>query len=204
MSGDIHPYSSNIGRKKVYMLIGILSAVLTPLLSDLTNRLTFLNFAEPWIDISMSFALLFSSIFYVYDRVIWRRLPIGIIGIPSIADMNGVYEGELVSSYDKSTPVPVEIEVRQTWTKIQIRMATAKKQSQSYSYMASYFDIGSGRSVLSYSYTNKPFNAIADLDMQQHEGTVSIEIDSDGNVSGTYFNARQRKGSILLEKVSTD
>ena len=200
MSSGMHSYAVNVERLRAYMVIGLLCALLTPLANSLIGQIEALSDLEPWISAGPSFGFLYGLLFVVYNKLAWKVTALKYIGFPTVTNINGKYKGELVSSY-KKTKIPLEIEVVQDWTKMVIYTTTSNETSHSYSYTASQFDIDGKSTRLTYSYTNDPFSAIADKDMQPHDGTANLVFRRNGSVKGTYFNARNRTGTITLKKV---
>ncbi len=193
----MHPYTINSDRLRVYIIIGILSAILTPLANKAVIQHLFSGL-QPWVSAGPSFGLIYGVLFSIYNRLIWRWSWIGLIGLHTITNLSGRYNGKLISSYKGKTEIPLSLEIVQTWTKIIVYIRTGTDSSESYSYMASIFEVDDKSSQLTYTYTNQPFSAIADADMQPHDGTARLVFRKDGSVIGTYFNARTRVGTIKL------
>ncbi len=54
---------------------------------------------------------------------------------------------------------------------------------------------------LTYTYKNSVRHGIADADMSDHDGAADLDIQrATGNVAGTYFNARPRRGTRTLRR----
>lgn len=200
MSSGMHSFAVNTDRLRTYMIIGLICALLTPIINDLIGQIRSLEDLKPWISAGPSFGFLYVLLFAFYNKVAWKISLLRYVGLPVIANLNGTYTGELVSSYKGSTTIPLKIEVVQDWTKMVVYTTTSKETSDSYSYMASQFDIDGKSTRLTYSYTNNPFSAIADKDMQPHDGTANLVFRKNGTVKGTYFNARNRTGTISLKR----
>lgn len=196
----MHPYSTNTDRLKFFVFLGLVSALFTPLANELLRNFQFLKELEPWVSAGVSFGAIYGLAYAAFNSFIWRLKMLKMLHAPTVPDLRGTYKGKLISSY-KQTEVELQIEIEQTWTKILVYLQTGTDSSESYSYMASMFELD-GKSVrLSYTYTNEPFSAIADPDMQPHDGTASLVFRKDGSVKGKYFNARQRTGTIVLKKI---
>jgi hypothetical protein len=195
----MHPYTVNSERLKIYILIGLVSALLTPLANRAIIHHIFSGL-EPWVGAGPSFGLIYGILFGIYNRYIWRWRWLSLFGLPTITNLSGKYEGTLISSYKTKTEIALTLEVVQTWTRLLVYIRTGTDSSESYSYMASLFEVDDKSSRLTYTYTNEPFSAIADADMQPHDGTARLGFRRDGSVMGTYFNARMRIGTITLTK----
>lgn len=195
----MHSYAVNNDRLKWYVAIGIVCAILTPIIHTWLQSKVDLSWTEPWVSSGVSFATLYAIFFAAFNRYLWKWKFLQYFGLPMTSNLSGTYEGVLTSSY-KETKVDIQIEITQTWTKIVIYLATKTTSSDSYSYMASIIDIDGKSSRLTYSYTNTPFDAIADPDMRPHDGTVNLVFRNSGKIVGKYFNARKRTGTIELKK----
>lgn len=200
----MHAYSTNGDRLRIYIGIGLLSALLTPVANNLISHLEFLASLEPWISSGPSFGVVYAMLFGLYNRVVWKWSWLGWFGLPITANLQGKYTGKLISSFKdeagKNVEVKLSIEIEQTWTKLLVYLQTGTDTSESFSYMASLCEVDGKSSRLTYTYTNKPFSAIADPDMQPHDGTASLVFRKDNSVKGTYFNARTRTGTITLTR----
>lgn len=196
----MHPYSTNNDRLKTYIMLGLVSALLTPLVNKFLGNFQFLKNFEPWISAGASFGAVYGVIYGLYNLQVWKLSLLRSLHLTCIPDLRGAYAGKLVSSY-KQTEVDLRIEIEQTWTKILVYLQTGADSSESYSYMASLFELDGKSTRLTYSYTNKPFGAIADPDMQPHDGTATLVFRKNGSVKGTYFNGRHRTGTIVIKKI---
>lgn len=195
----MHAYTVNIDRLRVYIVIGVLCALITPVANQGIEQLTFLSKLQPWVSTGPSFGLIFVLLFSFYNRIAWKWRWLGLFGLPLITNLNGAYDGKLISSYKGKTEVLLLLEVVQTWSKLIVYIRAGTDKSESYSYMASLLEVDDKSSQLTYTYTNQPFSAIADPDMQPHDGTARLVFRKDGSVIGTYFNARKRIGTIKLK-----
>ncbi len=144
--------------------------------------------------------------FFVFSNYLWKIKHIDtLLGIPNI---NGRYEGELISSHteDKTQngTYPIAIEVKQTLTEIQVFLYT--ERSCSYSLIASMCKNYTKNFELVYVYQNKTSAMHADADMRDHHGSAFLELVDKGNtLSGYYFNnprERGRYGKIKVSRVS--
>lgn len=203
----MHPYSDSTDRLKIYIYIAIISAIITPKLNNQLVALEFLKDFEPWISSSLSFTVVFTVLYQCFKHVLWRYKPIRKIAFLSIDNLNGIYRGELISSFKdadgNNVKVDLELNIQQDWTSIQIYMKTGSGSSTSQSIMANMCAINERSTRLIYYYTNTPLNEIADEDMFQHDGTANLIFNKDGTVEGNYFNGKLRKGSIKLSKIET-
>jgi hypothetical protein len=57
------------------------------------------------------------------------------------------------------------------------------------------------RARLTYTYRNQPRPGVADADMNDHDGTAEVVIDTrTGELTGRYFNFRGRQGAVTLTR----
>lgn len=198
----MHSYAVNTDRLRCYIIIGLICVFLTPLVNNGIEHIHSLSKLQPWVSAGPSFGALYAIVFSLYNKIAWKWTALKYLGLPVTVNLNGTYAGKLISSYNGGTNIPLTVEIVQDWTKMVIYTTTGTETSESYSYMASQFDIDGKSTRLTYTYTNKPFNAIADPDMQPHDGTASLVFRKGGKVKGTYFNARTRTGTIELTRKS--
>ena len=142
-------------------------------------------------------------------RYLWRKFPI--IGRKTFPDLNGRWEGTLVSTWiDPTTnkplpPIPTTIWVRQTLFSFSIKLRTG--ESTSYStrcVLESYPD--AGRFRVWYSYDNRPQAQFA-YRSSQHEGVAWLEMDIDDDASrlrGQYYSSRRTTGDMEFRRVALD
>lgn len=195
----MHSYSTQVNRLKIYIILGLLSAILVPPITTFIKSFELFSSLEPWISVP-SFGFIYLILFNFYNNIAWKWGWLKIFGIISIPDLAGDYSGKLISSYDRNKTISLRIEIEQTWTKLVVRTRVSSKTSYSYSYMAYVNTSGNQTCRLDYTYTNKVLYAIAEPDMEDHDGTVNMIFSKDGSINGTYFNARKRKGAINLKK----
>lgn len=144
-------------------------------------------------------------IFWMLNNYLWKWLPIR--KLFSIPNIDGRYEGELVSSFtetkEQNGTHKTVIEIQQTLTKITICLYT--ERSCSYSLTANLCRNNNGNYELVYVYQNKTSAMGTDSDMRDHNGTAILEIFGDGSIlDGNYFNnprERGRYGKIKVTKV---
>ncbi len=196
----MHSYAVNTDKLRCYIIIGLICVFLTPLVNSGIDQTNLFSNLQPWVMVGPSFGALYAAVFSFYNKVAWKWTVLKYFGLPITANLNGKFTGELSSSYKDGTNLALTVEIVQDWTKMVIYSTVGTETSESYSYMASQIDIDGKSTRLTYTYTNKPFSAIADPDMQPHDGTASLVFRKNGKVKGTYFNARTRSGTIELRK----
>lgn len=185
-----------------------LSSKISTYLSGLpeTNVLHYLS-SWGFIEAPTAIAIIL-FIFWMLNNYLWKWLPIRkLFGIPNI---DGRYEGELVSSFtetkEQNGTYKTVIEIKQTLTKITVCLYT--ERSCSYSLTANLCKNNNGNYELVYIYQNKTSAMGDDSDMRDHNGTAILGIFEDGNkLDGNYFNnprERGRYGKIKVTKTSSE
>ncbi len=118
-----------------------------------------------------------------------------------VPDLNGNWEGHVLSSYDRHTrQYPVRVRIEQTWSEICISLTG--ERSRSSSELAGI--LTKARPVtLGYVYLNNPEEASPDT-MYMHRGTTQLRLGDDPTIlEGDYYSGRGRQtyGSIRLVRV---
>lgn len=142
-------------------------------------------------------------VFLLIDRWAWRIKGLSsVFGIPH--DINGRYEGSLVSSYDESKTYGIVIEIKQFLTEVRINLYT--ENSASYSIVGTIGKNFQENWSIAYLYQNNTNTVNHDEDMKDHGGAAFLEIFEEGSLlKGNYFNNprdRGRHGSIEVKRVS--
>lgn len=154
-----------------------------------------------WLIGAPALAGAYGLCFQVFDRWAWRWPLLKALRVPKNPDIEGVYEGELRSSFDRERAIPVRIEIDQSWTAIAIRFeVTGEVTSTSSSVTAGLEQVGHGHARLTYTYRNQTSPGIAPDNLNDHDGTAELVIDSTGRVRGRYYNLRGRNGSLSLQR----
>jgi len=183
---------------KQYSLIAVASVFASISISWLAIELDLPN---GWIVGMPTLAAVYTFLYWLVDRHVWRSRALRRIGVFSDFPIDGQYRGEIISSFNGTTH-PVMVTIDQTWTKILIQLeVTGARTSSSYSISANCVDVNDNGDVkLEYKYRNNPNPGVADEDMAMHDGSVELTIRCNGRASGTYFNSRERTGTIMLER----
>ena len=131
----------------------------------------------------------------------WKK-SFGIVYLSNIPDYSGVWDGELISSYDTTKKIHCRLEIKQTWRLISCHFST--DTSISYSSAARIIVQPGVTEGLTWLYTNKP-NNLCEVDMHSHNGVTQAKLENEGILHCEYFNcARDRHtyGKIILKKIS--
>ena len=154
-----------------------------------------------WLDAPAAFG--FASIFYgIFDRAAWRLPLFQKIGLVTIPDLGGTWQGQLKSSFSEIEH-PFLVEIEQTWTKILVKAETAGSRSLS---LTACIGKDGGQSELAYTYRNEPKAHSAET-MNIHYGTTVLRLHkSTGELIGEYYTGRGRQtfGSMRLKRAFDD
>lgn len=198
----MHSYSTDESRTQVYSIFAIISVVLAWSVSAATA-----DFEWPqWLVGPPSMGGMFALLCWLFDRYGWRLAFLRTLGVVTVPDLSGSYEGRLVSTHPDHAGKPTErnlvLRIKQTWTKISIEMELAPETSTSGSISALGFVGQAGSATrLAYVYWNRTNPAVADEDMADHEGAADLRIYEDGRLTGRYWNLRPNAGTIEAQKI---
>lgn len=195
----MHAYSATDTRLKAYGLLASLAVAIAWAANAIA---TGIGLGPAWLVSAPTVAASFYLLHHMVDVKAWRWPVLRKAGIIATPLIDGVYDGTLVSSYDRSRAIPIELTVSQTWTRVFIEMkVTGMQTSRSKSVAASLDPRGHTGARLTYTYKNAVQPGAADPDMRDHDGTADLDFDiPGGTVTGRYFNARGRQGDMSLTK----
>lgn len=194
----MHVYGDNGSRLKALGLVAVISVIFSIAAERVFNGL---GIGPSWLVSAPAVAASFGIVYGFVERTAWRWRALRAVGIIDTLPVAGKYRGELASSYG-GTRLPVELEVEQSWTRISVRLKVLESESStSLSLAATLHREGVSRSRLTYFYRNTVRPTVADSDMNDHDGTAEIVIDTGaGTATGRYYNYRGRQGNLDLSK----
>ena len=162
--------------------------------------LEIIDFRPQWWLSVPSFAGFYSAFYWLFDRYVWRWGILRRVGLLALPDLNGLWKGEINSSYVERPATSVAVEILQRWSKLVVTLET--EDSRSRSIAATFRTEDVPRPELSYLYINEP-KATAAESMQSHRGTVTLELVGDC-LEGDYYSGRGRReiGTLKLTRVS--
>jgi len=179
-----------------------LSTLLQNYLSSLGPNNIFQQLASLGVIEIPTTAILLVGVFWLIDKWILKIkwLPL-IFNIPH--DVNGRYEGTLISNYDSTQTYKVVIEIKQSLTSISVNLYS--ESSPSHSIVAAIGRNYQDNWAVYYLYQNNPNTVNHDEDMKDHYGAAFLEVfDKAERLVGHYFNNprdRGRHGSIDVKRV---
>ncbi len=191
----MHSYDLE-GRGRIYAGLAILSVTLVWLLDWSLN---FTDVDPPWWFSAPSVAGLYTMLYWVFDRHVWRWRFLRRLGLLSVPDLNGAWTGEIDSSFGgEGTNRDIKVNIRQRWASILITLQAGESISRS--TMAAVAARDTDSPELTYTYLNEPHGRAADT-MQMHRGTCTLRLAGD-RLEGNYYTGRGRGtvGELKLKR----
>lgn len=147
----------------------------------------------------------FSSYAFLYSRFnhwAWKLPLFKALGVVSFPNLNGLWEGGLISSFDeRKKQFPAKLFIKQTFSDIYIELTT--DTSSSYSLETNFVETRGGKLELAYTYLNEP-NEKAQKTMHAHKGFARFVITDTNTLEGSYFNEnnheRGHTGSLSFRR----
>lgn len=208
----MHTYSTdNDLRPKVYGVLALIAYGITILVELATSALsTVLPFAG---GVVISWGLAFAIVWKIHDQWFWKTRTAQLLGITCAPDLNGKWEGYIVTSYEGEIPdealhpdnnssengqkLLAWLDIDQTWRKINVHFKTTQTPSDSNG--ATMLTEEGKWPSLSYQYENEGSPLVEGLDM--HFGTASLEYRDDGEaetLEGLYYTGPGRNNNGLM------
>lgn len=197
----MHEYSIDVDNKKIYFWLAILSFLVSMLITIIVNYfINITHFIE--VTVSISSLSLFGIFYTLFDKYIWKWKWLTRIGIVTTPNLNGIWKGELYSSYFNFTKrQDASLIIEQNWSKIFIKGEFNQSTSSS---DTTSLKVNSGGSVkLLYSYYNDKHPEYFQQNNSNHRGYANLEI-SDNVIKGNYFNDptnNPNHGKLHLKKL---
>jgi len=221
----MHSYSTdNDNRPQVYGLLGVIAFFIT---GAAASVMTFAaNFFPIFAGIGVAWSVVFGVGFTLLDRVIWKFRLMRVLGMISVPNLNGEWEGYLKTSYDETVPgnpqipakalhpeddprdefrtIKAKLYIDQRFRKINIRQET--HQSSSDSYGATILTDEGRWPSISYQYDNDPEGDTKDS-LGPHHGTADLEHQEKSGepakLGGFYYTGpnRDNYGKMYFERV---
>ena len=157
--------------------------------------------------VAMIISTVLAGIASVSWRYVWAWLPW--IGRKTFPDLNGTWEGNLVSTWINPKtgkavpPIPTTIQVRQGIFRTSIKLRTGESTSYSTRCLLEA-DHEAGRFRFWYSYDNAP-KAEYRYRSARHEGVAWLELDIEeepNHLVGCYYTDRKTSGDIDVRRAS--
>ena len=147
----MHSYELD-GRGRVAITLAAASVLMVWLLDVMLSSLGI----EPrwWLSLP-SFGGFYGVLHWLFDRYLWRCAVLDKIGLARVPNLNGLWVGEIQSSYNPSgEPFQVSVLIRQRWSKLVVRLDATSSRSHSVSATLRVSDLA--YPTLDYMYVNEP------------------------------------------------
>ncbi len=192
----MHPYHIE-GSGKIAVAITCVSILLAWLLHAVLNAVDFET--QWWLSVP-SVAGFYSSLYWLFDRYVWKFGILRKLELIQLPDLNGKWSGYVESSYRQGDRTyPVSVDILQRWSKILVRLDT--EYSRSRSIIGNLISVDLVNPELSYQYISDP-KSNAPCTMEMHRGTAVLELIGE-NLEGYYYTGRGRRevGVVKLCRV---
>ena len=191
---DMNSYVPN----NIWRVVSVLLLASIMLTGALNLVLNTADFEFQWAVNPSSTAGIFGLLYYLFDRFIWKWELLRRFDIVTIPDLNGVWRGEIKSSYNQGKTIQVSVIIKQRWSKILVELKA--NESHSKSVAASFLTDYSTSPELVYAYVNEP-KPSAQESMEMHKGTTRLTFTGQA-LEGDYYTGRGRgtTGSIRLTR----
>ena len=159
------------------------------------------NIDPPWWLSAPSVAGCYSLLYWLFDRYVWRWRSLHKLGLLSVPDLNGRWDGEVDSSHgSEGTRAKVSVNILQRWSTILIILEA--DESISRSTMASFRTRDTDLPELTYTYLSEPNNRAPGA-MEIHRGACTLQV-KDNILEGGYYTGRGRGtvGELRLERTA--
>ena len=180
-------------RNTIYFILAAISILTFVVLQQLKEFLSY-DLVAP------SAMVIFGTTVFLYDIFIWKTKPFQwITGIP---DLNGKWEGEIISwvSLSAHEKLNVSATITQTFSRIQVAFET--DSTESISGVSGLYVDNRSRRALKYSYNFRSKNGL-EQEKTRGEGFNELIYSEAGNgirLEGPYFGTNGRSGLVKLRK----
>jgi hypothetical protein len=196
----MHYYSTTDANEKrrILLLIAIVAIISTWEVSSILSKQ---HVTLPWWFIAPSVIGVYGLLYTLFDKYVWKIKALHKLSVIKTPNLEGDWEGMLISSFDPNSSKTVNVKISQTWTEIEIVLRSDSSQSHSIAAFISSKEPG-GAAVI-YQYQNNPKVHAVDT-MEIHYGTTKLTLIEEGKLEGEYYSGRGRQnyGSLSLKKKS--
>lgn len=193
----MHPYAiDSLERRNVILGLTFISIALAYAFHHGIERL---GVQAPWWADAPSVMGILRILETLFDRWLWR---IGIwrrLRVVKVPDLNGCWDAEGETSFEKGRSYTAKFRIQQTWAYISIVMET--DHSISHSLSASLLINQPEGVTLIYEYRNEPKHG-ATQTMHSHRGTCVLRLKDKDILEGEYYSGRDRQnyGGLTLRR----
>lgn len=141
------------------------------------------NVLDVFLDI-ISAPAIYAILYWWFDKKLWKTEYIN--KVLQIPDLNGEWTGKAKSSFGDNNEYTMKLTIKQTWSKISFVASFPDTNSKSESNCASFFIETNGDKKIGFGFVNRS----REVSAQQYDGYNVLELDSENEIAGRYFNNR--------------
>lgn len=141
------------------------------------------NVLDVFLDI-ISAPVIYAILYWWFDKKLWKTEYIN--KVLQIPDLNGEWTGKAKSSFGDNNEYTMKLTIKQTWSKISFVALFPDTNSKSESNCASFFIETNGDKKIGFGFVNRS----REVSAQQYDGYNVLELDSENEIAGRYFNNR--------------
>lgn len=142
-----------------------------------------LTSVDVFLDI-ISAPVIYAILYWWFDKKLWKTEYIN--KVLQIPDLNGEWTGKAKSSFGDNNEYTMKLTIKQTWSKISFVASFPDTNSKSESNCASFFIETNGDKKIGFGFVNRS----REVSAQQYDGYNVLELDSENEIAGRYFNNR--------------
>jgi len=201
----MHPYSTDLNERKfIPLILSVISIIFAWVLNKLLLN-NWLNLNCIWWLEAPSVIGFYTLLYTFFNNKLWSCKFFHKIGLIKIPNLNGVWHGAIISSFDEhSNKTEATLDIIQSWSQFQINVNTSDSESRSVS--ASILTLESDKLEICYQYINVP-KAHAVNTMHIHRGSANMIYNPKvHSLEGEYFSGRDRQnyGKLIFSQVTDD
>lgn len=193
----MHSYATDsTEREKIPFYMAVLSILVSWGLYETTAPILS-SIPLPWLVNAPSVMGLYALFYRIFDKYLWRKEFFQKIGLVSLPDLNGAWEGHISSSFDNhEVKKEATLNIRQSWTQISIILETENSRSSS---LMTIINTNNPNEIdIHYEYLNEPMSDAINT-MHTHRGTAKLTfIHKDRVLKGDYYSGRSRQNIGVL------
>ena len=141
------------------------------------------NILDAFFDI-ISAPAIYTILYWWFDKKLWKTKYIN--KVLEIPNLNGEWSGKAKSSFGDNNEYTMNLSIKQTWSKISFIASFPDTNSKSESNCASFFIESNGDKKIGFGFVNRS----REVNAQQYDGYNVLELDSENEMAGRYFNNR--------------
>ena len=126
-SSSMNPYNPD---RNIIVVVCLLT-ISTSLAGLIHTGLDAVNPELWWLSVPSAVGI-YKMLYYAFDRFVWRWRPLRRLGLVTVPDLNGEWNGQIKSSYESDgRTLQVSVVITQQWSKILARLEAEESCSRS-------------------------------------------------------------------------